>query len=288
MARLKTVYDTAEDIPEGFLDLYTERNGHFEITGVEGVKTQADIDRIQNALVKERSDHKATKAQLAPFEGIDPDAIEANQSALEEARAQLEAINKDGRVDETKLEPIIAARIKQAVAPLERDKLNLERQVDAQKRAVAERDGEVLNLRTSITTDNIERAIRDAAALEKVLPTAIDDVTLRGIRVFEKTEDGRIVTKDVPGVVPGLSPKEWLKDMGDKAPHWWPASVGGGSQGTGSGPRGTYGGANNPWSKEGWNVTKQGQLVKSLGEGKANEIAAMVGSKVGATHATAA
>jgi hypothetical protein len=282
MARLKTIYDTQDEIPEGYADLYTERNGRFELTGIEGVKTQADIDRVQSALVKERTEHKATKAAFAPFEGLDPDQISANQTALEEARAQLEAINKDGRVDETKLEPIIAARIKQAVSPLERDKQNLERQLDAQRRAVQERETEVNNLRSSITSENIERAVRDAATLEKVLPTALDDVSLRGSRVFEKTEDGRIVTKDVPGVVPGLTPREWLKDMQEKAPHWWPASVGGGSQG-GSGGRGTYGGANNPWSKAGWSLTKQGALVRQLGEAKAAEIAAQVGSFLGAT-----
>lgn len=281
--RLKTIYDTAEEIPEGYLDLYTERNGHWELTGIEGVKTQADIDRVQNALVKERGDHKATKALLAPFDGLDPEAIQAQANRLEEVTAQLEAINKDGRIDETKLEPIIAARVKQAVAPLERDKLNLERQVDAQKKLVSERDGEVTNLRTSITTGDIERQIRDAASEAKVIPTAIFDAVRYGREVFEKTEDGRVITRDVNGVTPGLTPKEWFKDQQDKAPHWWPPSVGGGSQGGGNQRPGGYGGANNPWSKAGWNLTKQGALVRQLGEVKAAEIAAQVGCKIGDT-----
>lgn len=286
--RLKTIYDTAEEIPEGYADLYTERNGRWELTGVEGVKTQADIDRVQTALVKERNDHKIAKEALKAFEGFDPEAITEQAHKLEEVTAQLEAINKDGRVDEAKLEPIIAARIKQAVAPLERDKQNLERQLDAQKKTVMEKDGEVITLRTSITTGEIERNIRDAAAEAKVIPSATFDAVRYGRDVFEKTEDGRIITKDVHGVVPGLTPKEWFKDMMDKAPHWWPASVGGGSQGGSGGGRGTYGGANNPWSKEGWNMTKQGQLVRQLGETKAGEIAAQAGSKIGDTKPAAA
>jgi hypothetical protein len=285
--RLKTIYDTADEIPEGYADLYTERNGRWELTAVEGVKTQADIDRVQAALVKERNDHKQTKAAFAPFEGLDVETVVANQHKLEEVTAQLEAINKDGRVDEAKLEPIIAARIKQAVAPLERDKVNLERKVDTLSKTVHEKDSEVLNLKSSITMDSIERTVREAAAQEKVQVTALDDVVLRGSRIFEKTEDGRVITRDVPGTIPGLSPKEWLKDMADKAPHWWPASVGGGSQG-GGGPRGTYGGSNNPWSKEGWNLTKQGALVRQLGEQKASEIAAQAGAKIGQTRPTAA
>jgi len=285
---LKTVYDTAEEIPEGYADLYKERNGKWELTGIQGVKTQADVDRVQAALVKERNDHKATKALLAPFEGLDPDQITANATALEEARAQLDAINKDGRLDEAKLEPIIAARVKQATAPLERDKQNLERQLEAQKKAVAEKDGEVTSLKTSITTGEITRQISDAAIKAKTLPSAVQDAVRYGKDIFERTEDGRTITKDVPGVVPGLSPDEWLKDMMEKAPHWWPASVGGGSQGGGPNGRGGYGGANNPWSKEGWNMTKQGALVRQLGEAKAAEIAAQVGAKIGDTKPAAA
>jgi hypothetical protein len=40
----------------------------------------------------------------------------------------------------------------------------------------------------------------------------------------------------------------------------------------------------NPFSAEGWNVTKQAGLVKSLGLAKANEIAAAVGARVGQTR----
>jgi|GEM_PF-1114165 len=284
--RLKTIYDTAEEIPEGYADLYTERNGRWELTAIEGVKTQADVERVQEALRKEKNDHKQTKLAFAPFDGLDPEAVEKTTHDLEEAKAQLEAINKDGRIDETKLEPIIAARIKQAVAPLERDKTNLERQLDAQRKVVTEREGEVVSLRTSITMGDIERQIRDAAADAKILPTASLDAVRYGREVFEKTDDGRVITRDVAGVVPGLTPKEWFKDQMDKSPHWWPASVGGGSGG-GGGPRGVYGGANNPWSKDGWNVTKQGALITQLGMAKAGEIAAQVGSKIGDTKPAA-
>jgi hypothetical protein len=282
--KLKTIYDSQDDIPEGYADLYTERNGKWELTGIEGVKTPADVERVQEALRKEKADHKITKTELAAFEGIDPAKVAENETALESATAQLEAINKDGRIDETKLEPIIAARVKQATAPLERDKAALERQLDAQKKIVTERDGEVGNLKSSITTDKIERQIRDAAAEAKLVPTAILDAVLQGTRVFEQTEDGRTITKDVAGVTPGLTPKEWLKDMEGKAPHWWPVSVGSGARGgSGGGPNSR---ANNPWSKEAWNLTAQGRYVTEHGEEKAKTLAESVGSKIGATKPT--
>src|ERR1039458_8330945 len=117
---LKTVYATQEEIPAGYEALYTERNGKWELTGVSGVKTQADIDRVQAALVKERTDHKAVKALLAPFEGLDAEVIHLQATELEETKAQLDAIKKDGTIDDTKLEPIITARLKQITAPMDR------------------------------------------------------------------------------------------------------------------------------------------------------------------------
>ncbi len=41
----------------------------------------------------------------------------------------------------------------------------------------------------------------------------------------------------------------------------------------------------NPWG-ENWNLTKQGQIVKELGEEKAAQLAARVGSRIGATRPT--
>jgi hypothetical protein len=285
---LKTIYDTEEDIPEGYRDLYTEKNGKWELTGVQGVKTQADVDRVQAALTKERTEHKTTKASLAQFEGIDPESVASMTLSLEEAQAQLAALNKDGNVDPEKIEPIVAARLKQATAPLERDKANLERQIEAKRKEVAEREAKIAELNTSIVNDRIEREVRDAAATAKITPSAVTDAVMRARSIFEQTDDGRTVTRDVAGVTPGLNPVEWLKDMQEKAPHWWPNSVGGGSQG-GGGPGGRpYAGANNPWSKEGWNITKQGAVVKTLGEAKAAEIAAQAGCKIGDTKPKAA
>lgn len=42
-------------------------------------------------------------------------------------------------------------------------------------------------------------------------------------------------------------------------------------------------GKNNPWSKEGWSVTRQGDVTKNLGVAKAAAIAASAGSFIGAT-----
>jgi hypothetical protein len=40
----------------------------------------------------------------------------------------------------------------------------------------------------------------------------------------------------------------------------------------------------NPWSKEGWNLTNQSKLVRSIGETKAAAIAEAAGCKLGSTR----
>ena len=59
--KLKLVVEKLDEIDSKYHDLYTEKDGKYEFTGVEGIKTQADIDRLQTALTKERADHKSTK-----------------------------------------------------------------------------------------------------------------------------------------------------------------------------------------------------------------------------------
>lgn len=63
---LKITYTKAEEIPEGYADLYTaQQDGTFLLTGVDGMKTEGDVGRVQEALRKERSDHIETKSKLS-------------------------------------------------------------------------------------------------------------------------------------------------------------------------------------------------------------------------------
>jgi hypothetical protein len=284
---LKTIYATAEDIPEGYADLYTERNGQWELTGIQGVKTQADVDRVQQSLRKERSDHKETKDKLALFGDLDPDTVQEKLGTFDTVMEQYEALKASGGGwDEEKAKPLIEAEVRKATGPLEREKTNLQRQLDQRTKEIAERDGTINELKTTIVTTNVDRALRDAAVDAKVQGSAIQDALLRGRNVFEQDpETGKLTTKDIPGVTPGLSPKEWFKEMEEHAPHWWPQSQGGGSGGRlGGGP----GGGKNPWSKEAWSITEQGKFLREHGIDKATQMAERAGVKIGATKPAAA
>jgi hypothetical protein len=282
--KLKLTYATEEDIPEGYRDLYTERNGQWEFTGVDGLKTQVDIDRISNALRKEREDHKKAKDALSAFGDLNPEELQQKLSDFDSLQEQYEALKASGggKATEEQIESAVNARIKAALGPVERQRDSLQKQLDSTKQLVAEKDGAISSLNQSIMNDRIERAVRDAAVAAKVQPSAVNDAVLNSRGLFEIEEGtNKIITKDVAGVTPGLSPTEWMKDMQERAPHWWPVSVGGGAGGAGG--SGNLSNAQNPWSAEGWNITKQGQYVKTHGMEKAVAMAARVGSTVGAT-----
>ena len=279
--KLKTIYEKEDEIPDGFGDLYAERGGKFELVGVEGVKTQADIDRVNAALVKERNDHKQVRERLQAFGEIDPTTLPALQEELADAKARLDSLTAEGKLDETKVEERINAAINRAVGPLNRDKESLNRQLETAKKAVADKETEIATVKQEQQQERIRLQIRDAVTGGKmpVLPTAVDDAVLVGESQFEFV-DGKLVTKDANGLTPGLTPAEWAKDMQERKPHWWPQSVGGGA------PGGRGGGLTmkeNPWSAEGWSITKQGQIYKESPE-KAAQLAERAGSKIGATR----
>ena len=287
MPKLKTSYEKQEEIPEGYGELYVEKDGKWNLTGIEGVKTQADIDKLQEAARKEREATKVVKTQLDAIKTalgeIDPATIPASLEELNEARARLDTLTKEGKIDETKIQGQIDAAVTRAVGPVKRDLDAAQRQLEAERKKTIEKEAEKTALQESIKQERIRNTIRAAVTGGKtpVLPTAVDDAVLVGERMFDYTDDGKLVTKNDVGVTPGLDPAEWTKDMMERKPHWWPTSVGGGARGGGPGNVGI--GKDNPWSAEGWNITAQGQKVREVGAAKAAEMAGKVGSKLGAT-----
>jgi hypothetical protein len=289
MPKLKTTYATAEEIPPGFEELYSDKNGKFELTGVEGVKTQGDVDRLDTALKNERAEHKAAKDALTKFNTLgkdfDPDSVAVMKESLDEANARLAAITADNKIDESKLNERQQAAIAAALGPVQRDLKAQERLLEAERKKSQTATQEAEQLRGTIKETQLRGAIRDglATAVNKVIPLAVDDAVLVGMGMFELKDDGSVVTRTDLGdrVTPGLTPKEWVKEMEEKRPYWFEASVGGGSRG---GDRGLLpSGKGNPWSAESWNLTEQGKYLREHKAEKAAAMAARAGSSLGAT-----
>lgn len=269
---LELIYETKDDIPSGYEALFTERDGKWHLTGVKGIKTQGDIDRLQTALTKERNDHKKTKETLQKFGNHDAEQLANDLDELEELRALKESGGLGNGASEEKINALVEQRIQRKLAPLQRE-------LEKTKTKLAEAEGQVNELSTEKKRTKISSVTSAVARELKVLDTAVDDVILYAERLFELDDSGNVVARDGVGLAPGMTPKEWLADMQKARPHWWPASQGGG----GRGDRGGAAGDPNPWTKEHWSITAQGEYVKKHGEAKARAAAEAVGSKLGAT-----
>lgn len=260
---LKAVLDTLEGIEEHFHPLYTERNGKFELTGIEGVKTQADVDRLQTALTKERNDHKSLREKFAPLSNFDISEVVAKLDRF----GELEEAAK-GKLDDAKIDEIVSKRITSKLAPVERERENLKSQLSEALKAIE-------SYQLKETQRTISDKVREAATGAKILPEAFDDALLLAERVFELTEDGRVVTKDNVGVTPGIEPSVWFTELQSKRPHWWGPSVGGGAGGSK-----TPGGSTNPWTHENWNLTEQGKILMA-NRSRAEQLAKAAGTSIG-------
>lgn len=261
---LKTRYTNKEDIPEQYIDLFTEQGGEWVLTGISGMKTQEDVDRVQEGLRKEREDHKKTKDKFRSFGDRDPEEILSELDKIEEYKLAAER----GGMDDDKINQIVETRIRSRLAPVERER-------DNALRDLQEREQRIGEFETKERKRSIHDSVREAASKAKIRDTAITDALLIGEHVFEVNENGDVVTKDGVGVTPGVSPEVWLTETQSVRPHWWPESQGAGA----TGGKGGSGGVN-PFSKDGWNMTEQGKLLRE-DRAKAEQMAKAAGTTIG-------
>lgn len=263
---LEMNYDSADLIPDGFASLFTEADGKFALTGVSGMKTPQDVANVQEALRKEREDHKAAKDALTPWTTLgELKDIQAKLDRIPELEAAAE-----GKLDDTKLAEMVENRLTQRTAPLQRD-------LEAATARVTEQDAEIAQLRGQIVSRDRNDLVRAAAIEMKVVATAIPDVEMIAASYLEQNEAGDFITKaDISGITPGVDVKQFLKEMQKIRPHWWPASQGGGA----GGANGLGAGEPNPWTSEAWNMTKQGAILQS-DRGLAERLAKAAGTTIG-------
>lgn len=263
---LKAIVDNLDDVPEHFHELYVEKNGKYEISGIEGMKTQADVDRLQVALSKERADHKMVKDKFAPLADRDPSEILKSLDRIPELEAAA-----TGKLDQTKLDELVETRVKGRIVPIEREKATV-----SQKLAEAEQ--RIQAFESKETTRTIHDKVREAIGKTKGFqPSAVEDALVFAERMLEIDEGGKVVTRDNIGVTPGVDPTVWLTDMQVKKPHWWGTSEGTGALGNRSN---NSGGSDNPWSHEGWNMTLQGQQYRQ-NPARAEQMAKAAGTTIG-------
>lgn len=263
---LKHTYKTFEEIPEKYRDLFSEKNGQYELTGVSGVKTQADVDRVQEALNKEKNDNKDIKKKLEPWKDMDHKDVMEKLDKYPE----LEAKAVEHKDDDEKIEKIVTSRVTQATAPLQRD-------LDKLKTENEELTGQNGTLVKKRDERVVHDSIRSHATKANIVPTALEDILSLSGNYFEIDGEGQVITKADAGITPGVAADVFFSEMADKRPHWFPPS-----QGTGAdGDKRPGGAGNNPFSNKNWNLTEQGNIIRAEGQDKANQLAKAAGTTVG-------
>lgn len=273
MDELELEYEAEGDVPEGYAKLYTEKDGKFQLTGVKGMKTQTDVNNVQEGLRKERENHAETLTKLKAFGKLDAAETFKSLDRIKELEAAA-----GGKLDEDKINEIVEGRIAQQTGPLTRQVETLTK----------ERDEAVdvgKTLQGTIAKRDMGEQIQEAAIIAKVHTSAIPDIKLVAMNMMELNEEGLLITRAEGSLTPGLNLEMFFKEMGKSRPHWWPESEGGGAKGS----RSTGGpGGDNPWSNKSWNVTKQGEIYKTQGSAIATAMAKTAGTVLGGAKPLAA
>ena len=193
----------------------------------EQTYTKSDLDKAvaeQVAGLKNKnneliSKEKELKAQLARFEGIDPDAVQAtlkNFADQEEAK-----LITEGKIDE-----VLAKRAERMKADYDKTLSKLQSDLDNKDARLAK-----------FAQRALSASVREVGAKLAIHTSAFDDALLRAQSAFDINDEGNAIAKDGVFGKDGkpLTLQEWFEDMKELAPHWFAASSGGGSQGNFSG-----------------------------------------------------
>lgn len=290
---LRAEYDSLEDVPEVHRELYGERGGKYVVTGIDGIKTQADVDRVLEGAKKEREEHKATKARfgawssLRSHEGTPFEKPEDVQALLDQFPTLKLAADAGG----SKSAEVVKAQVEAEAKRLEAKYGKQLSERDTKYTAAEQRIQRLENTqRKTFVEQYVQKAVAESK-IGKIKPGAIEDVLMYAERhlvpIEERDDDGNLVFKDVrtksnAGVTEDVDVNAWLSEMQGRKSHWYEESEGGGSGPKG---RGGPGGGVNPWAKGSWDVTAQGAYFRAHGAERAAARAKEAGSFLGAPSA---
>ena len=238
---LKFKYPTKDQIPSDHQPFYTEREGAW-VLDADGVieKSRVDEFRQQNATLKQQLDDLQKR-----FEGIDPDHV---RTQLEEKRKLEEAqALKAGEFDK-----ILENRMKALKGDFDKQ-LSL---------VTSERD----TLNAKLSDIQIKQGVIVAATRRGLRSSAIPDITARAKNTFRLVNgvprafepDGATVR--LAANAEPMTIGQWIESQLTEAPHLFEPNAGSGA--TGSSDSASQAGADNPWRRETWNLTRQGEIVR--------------------------
>lgn len=210
---LKHKIGALTEVAEAVRSFYEEKDGAFFLQ-VEGMVPKAHVDEFRN-----------------------------NNIELNRKISEMEQKYKD--IDPVKYAELVAANAKTPEAIENAVKTRLAAMQQEHATAIQTLTGENGKLKSTLDSVLIDGSLKTEAAKAGILPTALDDVVLRGRMVF-KNENGQVIAYnergeklyDKDGTTP-LGVGGWVKGLKANAPHLFAGMNGGGAGGSGGkGPGG--------------------------------------------------
>lgn len=235
---------TAEEfaeLPEALQEKYEENGDGYRLQ-VEGVEFPDDVEKLRNALEREKEERRKAKERLSSLpEDFDPD----KWKELRELEEQVEA----GKLDEKGREQL--EKMKQQIE----ERKNQEVEAERKNRERAE-----THLEKLLVQDRVRSAVEEAGIKGEYRDDVVDLLIYRGQPTVEIGDDGPRAYVSADPEQPDV--REWVLAWakGEEGQRYMPPSEksGGGTQ------QGGAPGANgaNPWSAEHWNITEQGRITR--------------------------
>ena len=256
---LKFIVTAETDLPEDepLRALYTKQGDKW-ILDVEGAVPKAQLNEF-------REKNITLSKQLEALGDVDPGEAAKAIKRVEELEAQLDK-------DKGKFDELLNKRTEA-----------MKSEYDAKLSA---KDSSIGEIRGQLKTLSIDQAIQAAGGEFGLRTGAAPDLVARGRAMFDLDDDGNIISRDSEGVQrynsagEPLAPKDWVQSMTKEAKHLFDESQGSGAGGSGKGGNGLAGAGANPWSKDSFSLTRQGEIMKA-DPAQAKRLAAQAGKVIG-------
>jgi hypothetical protein len=247
---LKTTYENAQDIPEGMETLYTESEGTFNLTGVDGLVDKGRLDEFRDNNIQLRKDMETSEAasrsamerfeeQSVAMKALEEKFSEVNleewnslQNGKKAVEDKAQALADKKLIESGDVDTLINQRVEEVLAVKTREFETMKSEYESK---VSGLETHLTNYDGRLATLLVDNEITRFATEHGVRTSALEDVLYRGRGLF-RVEEGQAVALDNSGrkvyaddAVTPLTISGWLGGLSDTAPHLFEASTGAGS-----------------------------------------------------------
>lgn len=231
--KLKAILDSLDGLDEALKAAYTEKDGKF-VLNIEGYDNHPEVQGLKNSLKVLREEKKTADTQLT------------------ELKEKFSSLPEDFTVEEYHRMKDAGTGDIDRKLDAQRERLTKEKETAVSK-ANTERDTYKSRVEKLLTESTINAAIAEANITNPPMQKAVRAMFQSQVKVDYEGEEAVVTIDNLP-VADKI--KAWAGTEEGKYFVAAPGSGGGGSGGSGT-PENK---ADNPWSKEGFNLTKQSEI----------------------------